>query len=120
MRLSEAGEISIRGYEACRSRQPGSRAAGPPPLGQRLGFELDPAGRRCRKDVVEQDQRLAVRSGHLQRLVGRDVARPDARQPGIGGSTASSISSASVALKHGSSNSKRAARRRKISVFGSD
>ena len=100
MRASEAGEISDSGYcirTRPETRQPRRRA---PLLRQHVGRKLDLARRRRRHDIVEQRERPALRVRHPQ---GRRVGISLGRMPRIRASapsTASSISSWSLALKH--------------------
>ena len=120
MRLSEDGEISIKGCDSSRSRQFGSSAAEP----QRSAKVSDlsstfPDGVAGR---ILLNRTSGLPSGAVicsACLVGISLGRMPASR-GSPASTASSISSSSLALKHGSLKPKRAARRRKISVFGSD
>ena len=120
MRLSEAGEISISGYAAGALAPGRHQCRRTPTLRKRFRPQLDLARWRGWKDVVEQHHRLAVRSLHLQRVFGGDPARPDAAQTRIRRIDRIIHQFWSEALKHGSSNPKRAARRRKISVLGND
>ena len=120
MRLSEAGEISISGYVAGRSRQVGINAAAPQRFASVSDFSSilpdGVAGKMLSNSTIGLPSGPFICSAcSVEILLGRTPPRRVSA-----GSTASSISSSSEALKHGSSNPKRAASRRKISVFGND
>jgi hypothetical protein len=120
MRLSEDGEISMRGWEACRARQTGSKAAAPHRLANVSDLSSILPDSVAGKTFSKRTSGLPSGPVICSALrVGIWLGRMPANR-GSAVSTASSISSSSVALKHGSSKPKRAARRRKISVFGSD
>ena len=120
MRLSEAGEISISGWAARRSRQAGSTAAAPHRSANASDLSSilpdGVAGKTLSKSESGFPSGPAI-------CTARRVEISLGRMPpnrGSAASIASSINSASVASKHGSVKQKRAARRRKISVFGND
>ncbi len=119
-RVGDAGEISINGYSACRSRHSGSSTAAPQrsanvadlssifPEGVAGNTLSNSTSGRPSGPIIGNALSVGIRLGRTP------------RKRGSAGSTASSISSSSLAWKHGSVKPKRAARRRKISVLGND
>src|SRR5881628_3826833 len=115
MRRSDAGEIRVSEYRDSTGRQLGSRASY---FRSRYADASSTRpdgvfGKTFLKRIASSPSTVIASA----RSVGSRLGRTPARR-GSSGSRASSISSASLARKTGSVKPKRAASRRKISVFG--
>jgi hypothetical protein len=99
MRWSEAGEMSVSGYVDSSARYEGSRA---PYFFSRYGEASSTLPDSVFGNTLVKRTASAPLDGHGQGLVGRQLAGAHAPQPRRSDRSRPSISSWSVALKHGS------------------